>query len=88
MAAPPVRVKARDAAAIPMGDPDAAAVEDAPLTLYAPSSGQASGAGAGDAARAAAPALASRRRVPTVDFPGLNVPPPAGADLAMWGWGS
>ena len=30
---------------------------------------------------ATAPAL-----VPTVDFPGLNVPPPAGADPVRWGW--
>ena len=24
--------------------------------------------------------------LPTVDFPGLNVPPPPGADLAAWNW--
>ena len=62
-----------------LGDLDARPFEDAPLEMYAAGAGSStSGQGEGAAKHS--------RLVPTVDFPGLNVPPPPGADLCAWGW--
>ena len=59
-------------------DPNARPIEDTPLVLHIPG-GDADGRGAG--ADQPAPRL-----VPSVDFPGLNVPPPPGSDPIAWGW--
>ena len=32
------------------------------------------------------PSATSATQVPLVDFPGINVPPPVGADPMIWGW--
>ena len=39
-----------------------------------------------DADDAAASAAGAARAVPSVDFPGLNVPPPHDANPGAWGW--
>ena len=57
-----------------MGDPNAPADEVGELEFFT----AASGAGAAGEPPGS--------HVPLVDFPGLNVPPPAGADPRMWGW--
>ena len=68
-----------------MGDPDERPAEEAPLALYATPAEATAGEAAGDDQDAAV-ARAPRREVPLVAFPGLNVPPPPGANLAAWGW--
>ena len=65
-----------------LGDPDAVLPEDEPLVLHE------SQAPDGEAVNRAQNGATRRSKVavPTVDFPGLNVPPPPGADLVAWGW--
>ena len=62
-----------------LGDPDAPPVEDTPLRLYDASG---DGQGAQPQQRGADGGVT----LPLVDFPGLNVPPPPGANMAAWGW--
>eukprot|EP00966_Prymnesium_polylepis_P013830 318986-Prymnesium_polylepis.1 len=60
-----------------MGDPDAPTEQADDLQFF---DGPARTLNNADGERTAP------RLVPLVDFPGLNVPPPAGADPRAWGW--
>ena len=60
-----------------LGDPAAPEAEEAPLQMY--EGGRAPPANPSSNAPA-------RVAVPLVDFPGVNVPPPPGANLAAWNW--
>ena len=68
-----------------LGRPGAApAGDDAPALDFfddTPPTGAAAGAPPAKRGRGPAPEL-----VPLADFPGLNVPPPAGSDPARWNW--
>lgn len=77
-----------------LGDPDAPALEEVPLELYPEEAQENDGKdeggelgraeGRGDSGQGKSSRIP--RKVPLVDFPGLNVPPPPGVDLALWGW--
>lgn len=76
-----------------LGDPSSRDAEDAPLVLIESAaeegrrqSGSQAEARSGGAPPRQPPTRRVPVRVPMVDFPGLNVPPPPGADPYSWGW--
>jgi hypothetical protein len=82
-----------------LGGPNAAAHEDAPLEMHQ-QNGHADqrrcmdpdrdavrqGGGGGGGGHALAQRQRATTVLPTVEFPGLNAPPPPGADLELLGW--